>query len=235
MDHPAPQDRPATPERPVPRNPRAEDVIAFVDAHTGRTCASCDARLIGHDAVMGLFLGFRDAPRCIPCLAAAHAAETGAFLERGARSIRPLDCYRAGWAHADRQLDAAGAWPEERVPSRLRMDDDDDFDDDDLDEEDDDFAPGRTVATANASANAAPNEGAATFDDAGERWDAGDKGCGELVLTLKVRLSKMEPDALLHLTATDPGAREDIPAWCRLTGHRLERAEPPHFLIARRP
>jgi tRNA 2-thiouridine synthesizing protein A len=50
-----------------------------------------------------------------------------------------------------------------------------------------------------------------------------------------VRLAKLEPGALFRLTATDLGAREDLPAWCRLTGHRLERAEPPLYLIARRP
>ena len=68
-------------------------------------------------------------------------------------------------------------------------------------------------------------------DDA---WDAGDLGCGELVIELFLRLRALPPGARFLLTATDPGAVHDIPAWCRLTGHRLLSAEPPEFLIQRK-
>jgi len=68
-------------------------------------------------------------------------------------------------------------------------------------------------------------------DDA---WDAGGLGCGELVILLRGRLLALPPGACLLLTATDPGAIHDIPAWCRLTGHGLLRAEPPRFLIRRK-
>jgi tRNA 2-thiouridine synthesizing protein A len=68
-------------------------------------------------------------------------------------------------------------------------------------------------------------------DDA---WDAGDLGCGELVIVLRWRLLELRPGAHFHLTATDPGAIHDIPAWCRLTGHGLVSAAPPRFLIRRR-
>ena len=65
-------------------------------------------------------------------------------------------------------------------------------------------------------------------------WDAGDLGCGELVILLRERLLALPPAAHLLLIATDPGARHDIPAWCRLTGHGLLQAEPPRFLIRRK-
>ena len=65
-------------------------------------------------------------------------------------------------------------------------------------------------------------------------WDAGDLGCGELVIELFLRLRALPSGARFRLTATDPGAIHDIPAWCRLTGHRLLRAEPPTFLIERK-
>jgi tRNA 2-thiouridine synthesizing protein A len=58
-----------------------------------------------------------------------------------------------------------------------------------------------------------------------DAWDAGDLGCGELVLQLRLRLKRM-PGQVLRLTARDPGAPEDIPAYCRMTGHELVRAEP---------
>jgi len=66
------------------------------------------------------------------------------------------------------------------------------------------------------------------------RWDAGDLGCGELVLELKLRLKALEPGQLFHLTARDAGAPEDLPAWCRLTGHRLVRQSAPDYWIERR-
>ena len=65
-------------------------------------------------------------------------------------------------------------------------------------------------------------------------WDAGDLGCGELVLQLRFRIEKLEPGALLRLVAVDPGARADLPAWCRLTGHALVAADHPVYLIRRK-
>jgi tRNA 2-thiouridine synthesizing protein A len=55
-------------------------------------------------------------------------------------------------------------------------------------------------------------------------WDAGNLGCGELLLDLRGRLAAI-PGQVLRLIALDPGAPEDIPAWCRLTGHVLIRQE----------
>ena len=65
-------------------------------------------------------------------------------------------------------------------------------------------------------------------------WNAGDLGCGELVLELRNRLQALAPNGVLRLVATDPGAPADIPAWCRMTGHALVFEQPPVFLIRRR-
>lgn len=65
------------------------------------------------------------------------------------------------------------------------------------------------------------------------RWDAGDMGCGELVLELRQRLLAM-PGRVLKLTAADAGAPEDIPAYCRLTHHELLQAEHPDYWIRAR-
>ncbi|MBI5067587.1 MAG: sulfurtransferase TusA family protein [Deltaproteobacteria bacterium] len=67
-----------------------------------------------------------------------------------------------------------------------------------------------------------------------EAWDAGDMGCGELVFLLAQRLRALPPGASLLLTATDLGAPQDIPAWCRLTGNTLLRADHPRYLIRRK-
>ena len=57
--------------------------------------------------------------------------------------------------------------------------------------------------------------------DAHATWDAGDLGCGELVLELRTRLGGLRPGEVFRLIARDPGAPQDLPAWCRMTGHTL--------------
>lgn len=65
-------------------------------------------------------------------------------------------------------------------------------------------------------------------------WDAGDMGCGELIVLLRARMIALAPGQVLRVIARDPGAPEDLPAWSRLTGHRLVRAEHPVYDFARR-
>lgn len=66
-------------------------------------------------------------------------------------------------------------------------------------------------------------------------WDAGDLGCGDLVIRLRFLLKEMAPGEVIRVRATDSGARHDLPAWCRMTGetlvhHDLEQ----HFYWIRR-
>jgi tRNA 2-thiouridine synthesizing protein A len=65
-------------------------------------------------------------------------------------------------------------------------------------------------------------------------WDAGELGCGDLILELRFRMETLRPGQVLRLVALDPGAPADLPAWCRLTGHTLVAAEPPVYLIRRK-
>ena len=58
-----------------------------------------------------------------------------------------------------------------------------------------------------------------------DTWDAGDLGCGPLLIQLRKRLLAM-PGHVLRLNATDAGAPEDIPSYCRMTGHVLVEADP---------
>jgi len=67
-----------------------------------------------------------------------------------------------------------------------------------------------------------------------ERWDAGDMGCAQLVVQLKLRLDRLGPGERIEVVATSPGAPADLPAWCRMTGHALVSAEPPVYVIERR-
>lgn len=65
-------------------------------------------------------------------------------------------------------------------------------------------------------------------------WNAGDMGCGDLVLELRIRLQDMKAGQILKVTARDPGAPEDMPAWCRLTGHALVKADHPVYWIRKK-
>ncbi len=65
-------------------------------------------------------------------------------------------------------------------------------------------------------------------------WDAGDLGCGDLLLPLRGRMRALEAGQILRLVARDPSAPEDLPAWCGVTGHRLLHARHPTYWIQRR-
>lgn len=62
-------------------------------------------------------------------------------------------------------------------------------------------------------------------------WDAGDLGCGDLVLLLKGKLKSLAAGEVLKVVATDPGAPEDIPAWCNMTRHKLVYFKHPQYFI----
>ncbi|GDY08296.1 MAG: sulfurtransferase TusA family protein [Planctomycetota bacterium] len=65
-------------------------------------------------------------------------------------------------------------------------------------------------------------------------WDAGDLACGDLVLELLRKMRALSPGAVLKLIATDPAARIDIGAWCRVTKNPLVAMSPPVFFIQRK-
>ena len=56
-------------------------------------------------------------------------------------------------------------------------------------------------------------------------WNAGDLGCGELVLDLRRRLKAM-PGGVLRVIALNIAAPIDLPAWCRLTRNELLAHDP---------
>lgn len=66
------------------------------------------------------------------------------------------------------------------------------------------------------------------------QWDSSDLGCGELVLGLRAQVNALRPGQVLRVVARDPGAIEDVPAWCQMTGHRLVKTEPPIYFIQRK-
>jgi TusA-related sulfurtransferase len=52
--------------------------------------------------------------------------------------------------------------------------------------------------------------------------DGGSEGCGGGLLLLMLQAIKhLRSGDVLEVRSTDPGVREDLPAWCRMTGHEL--------------
>jgi len=45
--------------------------------------------------------------------------------------------------------------------------------------------------------------------------------CPLPVIRTQNAMKALAPGDLLEVTATDPGVLQDIPAWCRINGHRV--------------
>lgn len=186
------------------------DILRELSVLEGSPCAGCARELCGHNALVALVMGFKSAPRCAECLAAALELPFETFRERVVEFVHHRDCYRSGWEWADRREKISGT----RRPPCLGPAGDD---------------PPRKPRKSRKSA---PPPAPAPATDA--EWDAGGMGCGDLVLELRLRLGRLAPGRVLRVTASDPGAPEDIPAWCRLTGHALVESKHPLYLIRRK-
>lgn len=122
-------------------------------------------------------------------------------------------CRHAGWQWANREEGAGPAslpeclWPSAPITRKKSQ---------------------QREATIMATDSPAPHPAA----DA--EWNAGNMGCGEFVMELRMRLQSLKPGQILKLTARDAGVPEDLPAWCRLTGHKLLVSNHPEYWIQRR-
>ncbi len=45
--------------------------------------------------------------------------------------------------------------------------------------------------------------------------------CPLPVIRVQDAIAELQPGDVLEVCCTDPGTRQDIPAWCRINGHRL--------------
>ena len=189
---------------------RAIALVEEIDRLAAATCPACERDVCGHQYVMNAAMGFKDAPRCAACLADALEQPLADFLDRVSGYIHDRACFDAAWAQADinegtsREARPCLAWLDTIARTHTGPDAD----------------------SSSQSATEVPNPTAT--------WDAGDMSCGDLVLELRMRLMQLEGGDVLELVATDPAAPEDIPAWCKLTGHRLLRAAPPTYHIRRK-
>ena len=178
-----------------------------------RHCTVCGAAICGHEALMSLAMGFKTAPQCAACLSDSlgHSRET--LRNRLTSFITSRNCYNEGWLWANREEGIEPGvlprclWP--TVPP----------------------ATSQSAETVHAE-NGNGAEGSGSDFDA--EWDAGDMGCGDLVLELRTRMNPMQSGQIMRLLATNPGAREDIPSWCRLTGNTLIHTSDAVYIIRKK-
>jgi tRNA 2-thiouridine synthesizing protein A len=62
-------------------------------------------------------------------------------------------------------------------------------------------------------------------------YDAGEKGCGEVLMELRGIFRTLPPGTRVLVHTVDAGAPIEMPAWCRLTGRRLVESGHPYYLI----
>lgn len=57
--------------------------------------------------------------------------------------------------------------------------------------------------------------------------------CPLPVIRTQNAMKALAPGDLLEVTATDPGVLQDIPAWCRINGHRVvaSRRDGPDIVV----
>ena len=49
--------------------------------------------------------------------------------------------------------------------------------------------------------------------------------CPMPVIRLQDAVEEIEVGEQIEITCTDPGVKNDIPAWCRINGHSMEKIE----------
>lgn len=205
---------------------RRVELLAELECLGEVQCVSCQRPLCGHAYVICVAAGFKTTPRCVGCIADGYGRTQSEFLADAFRYIRRHPCYWNGWQWANRH--------EGYVQSEV--------DDDHLIEK----RPSSTLLERPTCLwpDGSPPEAALITDSHELRpeaelkpdtvWDAGDMSCGDLVLELRLRMKRLQAGQLMALTARDPGAPQDIPAWCRLTRHILVAVAHPHYWIQRR-
>jgi TusA-related sulfurtransferase len=146
-------------------------------------------------------MGFKNRTRCLSCLAAGLARERRELRNHLFAYVDHHECLRAGWDWASRRE----GFDPESPPACL-------------------WDVGEDVASVADTNDDHPRRGMPRRPTTDAEWDAGDLGCGDLVLELRTRLQSMKPGEILKLTARDPGAPEDLPAGICHPARRIARA-----------
>ncbi|HSW38278.1 MAG TPA: sulfurtransferase TusA family protein [Acidobacteriota bacterium] len=194
---------------------KIENLISDMKTMRARGCGKCGAAICGHEALMSFSMGFKDSPKCRYCLSVVMETGRHALRDHLFSYIRSRSCQNEGWLWANRE---EGFGPDE-LPGCLWP------------------QPAAAVESLRGQCSrlAAEDELIPEIDPLSHaEWDAGDMACGDLVLELRTRLHALKSGQTLKVIATDRGAPQDIPAWCRMTGHALFASRHPAYWIRRK-
>jgi tRNA 2-thiouridine synthesizing protein A len=191
-----------------------EALLCELKALQKNGCSICGAVICGHEALMSLTMGFKDAPKCCSCLAGGMAFEREALRDHILNHIRNRLCFHEGWMWANRE---EGFEPDEHPGCLWSVDSAD--------------SSGLPQSLSESRGTMMLDSDSSHYD---AEWDAGDMACGDLVLELRLRLQAVDAGQVLKVVARDSGAEKDLPAWCRMTGHTLVDSRHPVYFIKRK-
>jgi tRNA 2-thiouridine synthesizing protein A len=190
---------------------RVYAVLSTLEKHRSANCDACGKPICAHSVLFSFVLGYGESPACHGCLALRVDRPEGSLASELASFALSKECLTIGLRRADQ-------WEADSVSRAV------------------DCPIRGGIPSEGSKEGATPAfEAVFAFDaEPTESWDAGDLGCGELALELRRRLEALPKEGTFRLTTRDLGAREDVPAWCRMTGHPLLRADHPVYWIQRR-
>ena len=55
--------------------------------------------------------------------------------------------------------------------------------------------------------------------------------CPMPVIKVQNKVNELAPGDILEVVCTDPGAMNDVPAWCRINGHKIIEAKQSDDLV----
>jgi hypothetical protein len=80
---------------------RTEELLdALARRAAAEPCVACAAPVCGHAYVANVALGYKNAPRCVPCLAKGFDRDAAGFLADVRGHVARRACLQAGWEWA---------------------------------------------------------------------------------------------------------------------------------------
>lgn len=192
----------------VEEESRVAELLRSLKEKRRLVCTDCSSGICSHEYILNIVMGLKDAPRCVSCLCASLDRDKEGFLTQVAEYVDDKVCYRTAWKWASENEGFAG----EGLPPCLNAK--------------------NKILTPDTQKIESQSGSTSLLPDL--VWDAVDLSCGDLVLQLRIRLQSMKPGTILELTAKDPAAPIDLPAWCGLTGNPLVSAAHPVYLIKKK-
>ena len=86
----------------------------------GGRCCGCDTHYSAREVVFSIFLGLKDAPRCLPCLSRRLERPPGELSSDLLAHIRGRDCYLQAWHEAGFPVEPLAPMSSDSFPAERR-------------------------------------------------------------------------------------------------------------------